>query len=108
MDLDAAIEAPAMAFFWPKRITGEPAETNEDPYSDKSEHAPKRKRKESSSSDGSEICKRFGTDLDSSESSSSESSEEEKRPKIEEITTINEDEEDEVYEVNTPNDSHVN
>lgn len=84
-----------MAFFWPLRNKGEPAETQEDPYDDNNQK-PKRLRKESSSSDDSETKKHFGH-ISGSSSDSSDSEGEGDAKKIEEITEVN-DEEDE-YEV---------
>lgn len=102
LDLDASIETPAIAFFWPLRKKAELAETKEDPYEDKCEREPKRLRKESSSSDDDSETpkhKHFGSISSSSDSSSSES--EEENAQIEEITTVtsNDDEEDDEYEV---------
>lgn len=98
LDLDASVETAAMPFFWPIRKTVEPSETTDDPYSDKSEGAPKRKRKESSTSDDSDedgvTHKRFGEFPGSDDSSSSSSSEEE-RPRFEEIPTDEPNEDDE-------------
>lgn len=101
MDLDAAIDIPVMKFFWPLRQTAELSETIEDPYDDKNETAPKRRRKDSdtSSSDDSEKCKRFGHDLSTDESSSSSSEDEEDKPKIQEITTIDPNDEENEFEV---------
>lgn len=101
--MDAAIDVPVMKFFWPLRQTAELSETIEDPYDDKNETAPKRRRKDSdtSSTDDSDTgkCKRFGRDLSSDESSSSSSDDEEERPKIQEITTIDPNDEENEYEV---------
>lgn len=100
LDLDASIETPIMAFFWPARKIGEPADTQEDPYEDDVQK-PKKPRKESTSSDDSDTptTKHFGYIPGSSSESSSSESEEEEIPKIQEITAESiEDEEDE-YEV---------
>ncbi|XP_031621220.1 G patch domain-containing protein 11 [Contarinia nasturtii] len=98
LDIDASIEKSVMAFFWPKRNKGEPAETQEDPY-DENDKKPKRLRKDSTSSDDSVAKKHFGHMSDSSDSSSSESEEEETR-KIEEIPNEapNTDDEEDEYE----------
>lgn len=84
-----------MAFFWPLRNKGEPAETQEDPYDDNNQK-PKRLRKESSSSDDNETKKHFGH-ISGSSSDSSDSEGEEEAKKIEEITEVNEEEDE--YEV---------
>lgn len=93
-----------MVFFWPRRMNvPEPTETVEDPYDDKCERAPKRLRKESSSSsnDDSDVehisRKQFGQFPDSDESSSSSS--EEEKPKFEEIPADPPNDEDDEFEV---------
>lgn len=103
LDLDCSIEKPVMAFFWPIRQKGEPADTQEDPY-DVDVTKPKRLRKESSSSDEDGVDKKHFGHLSgsSSESSSSSESDDEKEVKkerkFEEITDVNEEEDE--YQVN--------
>ncbi|XP_055312238.1 G patch domain-containing protein 11 [Sitodiplosis mosellana] len=101
LDLDASIETPIMAFFWPVRKTGELTETQEDPYDENVPQKPKKPRKESTSSEDSEkpSTKHFGfMPGSSSESSSSESEEEEPTRKIEEIPAESINDEEDEYE----------
>lgn len=101
LDLDASIDTPIMAFFWPTRKTGEPADTIEDPY-EKNVQKPKRPRKESTTStDDSEApCrKQFGYIPGSSSESSSSESEEEQTRKIEEVPAESVNAEEDEYEV---------
>lgn len=100
LDLDASIETPIMAFFWPARKTGEPADTQEDPY-EEDVPKPKKPRKESTSSDDSETptTKHFGYIPGSSSESSSSESEEEEIRKIQEIPAESINDEEDEYEV---------
>lgn len=88
-----------MAFFWPTRKTGEPADTQEDPY-EEDVPKPKKLRKESTSSDDSETpTKHFGYIPGSSSESSSSESEEEEIRKIQEIPAESINDEEDEYEV---------
>lgn len=101
LDLDASIETPILAFFWPVRKTGESADTQEDPY-EEDVPKPKKPRKESTSSDDSETptTKHFGYIPGSSSESSSSASEEEEIRKIQEIPDVSINDEEDEYEVN--------